>query len=146
MARATSVPSLETKQPASADRPSGERIVKGHLLAATWTCSLLWLSLALLANTGVWEWGVRVVVRRAALPALEVPTLAVCGPSMPCSRGSHHLPSHSMGGASHIACLGQPEDLCWGGHKSSQSRGQLMSSSHAAGYGYGPGWALDLGA
>lgn len=89
-ARDISVPSLETKQPASTDRPLGEGMAKGHLLAAaTWVCSLLqpssvWLALVLLANIGVWGWGGYQSEggdKGSTYSGIHTP--AVCGPSVP---------------------------------------------------------------
>lgn len=63
-------------------------------------CSLLWLSflwlaLAPLINTGVWRWGCQAGGKDGGPDHSGSAYPAVCGLNVPCSRGSHHLPSHS---------------------------------------------------
>lgn len=147
-ARDTSVPSLEKKQPASTDRPLGEGMAKGHLLAATWVCSLrwpssLWLALVLLANIGVWKWGGSQSEGGDNESTNSGSTHPCClRHSVPCSRGPHHLPSHWIGGATLITYLSQGVhpglDIC------PIKRPVHVSQSYS--YGHGQGWALVLGA
>lgn len=112
--------------------------------------SFLWLALAPLINTGVWRWGCQTGSEDGGPGNSESAYPAVCGLSVPCSRGSHHLLSHSNWEGQPCRLNPDPAQTPDPDQRAYAGVGMCLIKKQAhdsqpCNYGYGPGcWALIL--